>query len=359
MLNGPRGRARPLIVTALITTMALAGCTGGQGGTAAQSTSGAAGETADPSIAPFEQIPDIVDRVKPSVVTIRTGKGLGSGVIYSSDGVIVTNQHVVARGKGAQAPVVDQVTVTFTTGQKTTGRVVGADFRTDLAVIKVDENGLRAAEFQTDLPEVGELAIAIGSPLGLTESVTAGIISGLNRSISGGKSPRPLINLIQTDAPISPGSSGGALINEDAEVVGINELYIPPEKGAVSLGFAIPSATVVDVVEQILETGEAEHAFFGVGVTAVTPYIAEQLGLQQARGLLVRQVLEGSGAAQAGIRRGDVIVAFEGDKIAALQEFQAKLREHEPGDTVSVTVVRDGDEVQVDVTLTDRPAAAS
>ena len=342
-----------LVLILLAGVLVLTGCTGGNGGTGAQPTSGA-GEGDESSISSFDRIPDIVNEIKPSVVTIKTRKGLGSGVVYSSDGVIVTNQHVVARGKGRQAPVFQQVTVVFTTGKKATGRVIGADYRTDLAVIKVDRKGLRAAEFQTDLPEVGELAVAVGSPLGLTESVTAGIVSGLNRSLPSKKTQRPLINLIQTDAPISPGSSGGALVNEDGEVIGINELYIPPEQGAVAIGFAIPSATVVNVVEQILNQGEVQHAFFGIDPGKVTPFIAKRLGLDQARGVLVQDVVPGSGAAAAGIQPGSVIVAVDGQKVRTVQKFLAVLRKHAPGDTVTVTLIRDGQKMQVKVELTSR-----
>lgn len=346
---------RRLVPAFLVTALALTGCTGTGGAPSAQSTASPE-ENGNPSGSSFDRIPDIVDRVKPSVVTIRTPTGgVGSGVVYRSNGVIVTNQHVVAAQQGARQ-VVDRVSVVFATGKEARGRVVGADYRTDLAVIKVNRSGLRAAEFQTKLPEVGELAVAIGTPLRLTESVTAGIVSGLNRNLqAGGPQGRPLINLIQTDAPISPGSSGGALVNEDAEVVGINELYIPPEQGAVSIGFAIPSATVVDVADQILRTGEARHAFFGAQVAPVTPYVAEQLGLEQASGVLVRTVVEGSGAARAGIRPGDVIVAVGGRRITTVSGFLAALRRNDPGDTVTVTIVRGGERMQVDVTLTDRP----
>ncbi len=346
---------RRFALTFLIAAMALTGCTSSQASPGSQPT-GDATEGDESGVASFDQIPDIVDQVRPSVVTISTPRGgVGSGVVYKSNGVIVTNQHVVAVRKGARR-VFDQVDVVFATGKKATGRVIGADYRTDLAVIKVDRTGLNAAEFQTKLPEVGELAIAIGSPLGLAESVTAGIVSGLNRNLTAGGGPggRPLINLIQTDAPISPGSSGGALVNEDAEVIGLNELYIPPERGAVSIGFAIPSATVVNVVQQILRTGEVQHAVFGVGVTEVTPYIARQLGLEQTYGVLVRTVFEGTGAARAGIQPGDVIVAINGDRIRTISGFLAKLRAYAPGDTVTATIIRGGERRQVKVTLTSR-----
>lgn len=351
---------RRLAPVMLATLMVLAGCTG------TTSTSGTAGSqpsrtttATSPSstTAPFARIPEVVRSVKPSVVTIRTQKGLGSGVVYSSGGVIVTNRHVVARGSGRQAQLFNQVTVVFATGKKATGRVLAGDYRTDLAVVRVDRDGLRAADFQTKPPTVGELAVALGSPLGFTESVTAGVISGLNRRFPASRSNRPLVNLIQTDAPISPGSSGGALVDQQGQVVGINELYVPPEKGAVSLGFAIPSATVVDVVQQILENGDVQHAFIGIRPGKVTRYIAKELGLNQTSAVLVRQVVQGSGAAEAGIRGGDVITRMAGTKIQTVAGLYAELRQHAPGDTVTITLIRDGQQKRVQVTLTDRPSS--
>lgn len=349
---------RGLLYVLFAAVLALTGCTGGdQDRSGAQRTPGPTDGVTGAAAGSYDRIPDIVDRAKPSVVTIRTGNGVGSGVIYRSNGVIVTNAHVVARGQQARS-YVDEVTVVFATGKRTTGRVVGTDYRTDLAVIRVDRSGLRAAEFQTDLPEVGQLAVAIGSPLGFTESVTAGIISGVNRTFPIERTQRPLVNLIQTDAAISPGSSGGALVNEDGEVVGISELYVPPERGAESLGFAIPSATVTDVVNQLLETGDVQHAFFGAEVAPVTPRVADQLGLEQASGVLVREVTSGSGAAQAGIQGGDVIVAVDGNDVGTIEQFLAMLRRHQPGDTITVTLAREGERQQVDVTLSDRPEAS-
>ncbi|MDR7300529.1 S1C family serine protease [Haloactinomyces albus] len=350
---------RPVLAFLLITALTLAGCTNApppDSGTQAPGTgtsSPAPGSSLDGPV--FGRIPEIVDRVRPSIVTVRTPKGVGSGVVYRSGGVIVTNRHVVARSQQQQAPVFDRVTIVFATGKQAQGRVVGADYPTDLAVIRVNRTGLNAAEFRTELPEVGELAVAIGSPLGFRESSTAGIISGLNRSFPAAQTQRPLINLIQTDAAISPGSSGGALVSGNAKVVGINELYLPPgQTGAVSIGFAIPSATVVDVVEQILRTGSAEHAVLGVAVVEVTPALADQLGLQRARGVLVQRVVEGSGAAEAGIRPGDVIVRLAGRRIDTVNTVYSVLRRHDPGDTVPVTIVRNGQERQLRITLTQR-----
>ncbi len=184
----------------------------------------------------FGQLPAIIRSVEPSVVTVFVENGVGSGVVYRDDGVIVTNQHVVGDAR--------TVRIGFADGQRADGQVLAADAGTDLALVRVPRTGLPAARFQAELPQVGELALALGSPLGFEGTATAGIISGLGREIPGSaEQSTALVDLIQTDAPISPGNSGGALVDADGDVVGINEAYIPPAAGAVALGFAIPSAT--------------------------------------------------------------------------------------------------------------------
>jgi serine protease DegQ len=169
-------------------------------------------------------IPQIVDEVQPSVVTVLTGSGSGSGVIYD-DGTVITNEHVV-RGQ-------EQVRLSFADGAQRPATVVATDPVVDLAVLRTERTGLPPGDFDTDLPEVGALAVVIGSPLGFQETVTAGIISGLHRSIPGSaRTTASLVDLVQTDAPISPGNSGGALIDADGQIVGITEAYLPPASGA-------------------------------------------------------------------------------------------------------------------------------
>jgi serine protease DegQ len=180
-------------------------------------------------VAAAADIPSIVRKLEPSIVTVYVGQGLGSGIVYKADGVIVTNQHVVGDAK--------QVAVGFADGQRVAGEVLATDPVTDLAVVRVSRTGLPVARFETTLPAVGELAIALGSPLGFANTATAGIVSGLGRAIpADGAQGQPLVDLIQTDAAISPGNSGGALVNGAAAVIGVNETYIPPASGAVSLG---------------------------------------------------------------------------------------------------------------------------
>ncbi len=264
-------RPRTVAVALACSVALLTGCTAADSATQAGSTAGTATPSGAPPASPartapggvVDQIPEIIRAVEPSVVTIFTQGGLGSGVIYREDGIIVTNEHVV---RGAQ-----QVQVAFADGRRVEGRVLAADVGTDLAVVRVERAGLPAATFQTKLPQVGDLALALGSPLGFEGTATAGIISGLSREIPGSaQQSTALVDLIQTDAPISPGNSGGALVSADREVIGINDAYIPPAAGAVAIGFAIPSATVVDVVEQLLTNGEVRSAFVGIQPGRIT-----------------------------------------------------------------------------------------
>jgi serine protease DegQ len=294
-------------------------------------------------------IPEIVRKVEPSVVTIFVDNGLGSGVVWAKDGTVVTNHHVIeSAGTGGR------VQVAFADGRRVGGRVGASDPITDLAVVKADRTDVPPATFQRSLPVVGELAVAIGSPLGLESTVTAGIISGLHREIPGANQ-QSLVDLLQTDAAISPGNSGGALVNGRGEIVGINEAYLPPSTGAVSLGFAIPSTTVVDVVGQLLENGRASHAFLGITPQAITPEIANQLGLDRTSGVLVYEVEPGGPAADAGIQPGDVLTRMGGRELEGVEDLLDELRQHKAGDRVQITLVRGGRTQQVDVTLSERP----
>jgi serine protease DegQ len=295
----------------------------------------------------FGRIPAIVDEVEPAVVAVLVDEGEGSGVIWDASGVIVTNHHVVAGTR--------RVEVVFATGERADAEVQASDRLTDLAVLRVDRNNLPAAVFADDLPEVGELAVAIGNPLGFENTVTAGIVSGLHRSIpSGGLTPS-LVDLIQTDAPISPGNSGGALVDGDARVIGINVAYIPPEARAVSIGFAIPSPSVVDAVEQLLDTGEVQHAFLGVEPADLTPQLAERFGIARDEGVLVFRVVVNSPAEAAGLEPGDVLVSVDGAPIRAVEDLLAVLRQHKPGDRLAFQIDRDGAQRTLTARLSERP----
>lgn len=293
-------------------------------------------------------IPELVGVVQPSVVTIFTETGLGSGVIYSEDGVIITNEHVIRGNR--------DVEIAFADGQRVPGVVTAADRVSDLALVQSERTDLPAAEFATSLPQIGELAVVIGSPLGFESTVTAGIISGLHREIPGSATTsQSLVDLIQTDAPISPGNSGGAVANGRGQIIGISEAYIPPSAGAVALGFAIPSATATEVAEELLEDGTADHSYIGLVPGAITPEIAEQLGLDDASGVAVLSVAENGPAENAGIRPGDILRSMDDEELRTPEDLLTALRQRDPGDEVTVEVERDGQSNDVDITLTDRP----
>ena len=346
------GRARrrqaallALAVAALLAA-ALTGCTIGR---EPQARSAPAPVLAPSAQAATGDIPEVVRKVEPSVVTIAHDQGTGSGVVWSKDGVVVTNAHVVGDA--------ERVEVAFFDGRRADGRVRATDPDTDLAVVDVERGDLQPATFQETLPAVGELAVAMGSPLGFQNTITAGIISGLHREIPGSAEQgiRSLVDLIQTDAAISPGNSGGALVNGRGEVVGINVAYIPPEAGAVAIGFAIPGATAVDIVGQLLRNGRATHTYLGIQPGQVTRDVAAQLGLDRARGVVVLEVVEGAPAAEAGLQPGDVIVGMDDATIDTVEDLFGELRQRRPGTQARVTYIRDGRSQEATVTLAESP----
>jgi S1-C subfamily serine protease len=293
---------------------------------------------------PFGPVVDIVKRAQPSVVTVLTDQGLGSGIIYSADGYIVTNNHVVATG--------NSYTVAFASGEQLPARLVGTDPATDVAVLKVDKSGLPAASFEADLPQVGQLAVAIGSPLGFENTVTVGIVSGLQRTIPGSaQESQALVDLIQTDAAISPGNSGGALVDADSKVIGMNVAYIPPAASAVSIGFAIPATTVTSVADALIAGKPVQHAFLGIRYSALTPEIAQQYNIDTDHGLVVEQVQAGTPAEQAGLKPGDVIISVDGKDMNQIEDLIAVLHQHAPGDTVAIVIERDNQPQTLQATL--------
>ncbi|MFC4335837.1 S1C family serine protease [Salininema proteolyticum] len=285
---------------------------------------------------------EIADEVTPSVVAIVAGNSEGSGVVYDENGYIVTNNHVVS---GA-----DRVEVRFSDGSSAEGVVKAADPSQDLAVIKVDaSDSLRPMEFGDSAGlQVGDVAIAIGSPLGLQGTVTQGIVSSLNRSLSisdkndqgfGRTSSETLDGLIQTDAAINMGNSGGALVNGSGQLIGINTAIASTESGNIGLGFAIPSNQVEEVVDQLIEKGSVEQGYLGVRVAQVQD------------GAMVIEVSEGSPAEEAGLRAGDVITAIDGENITTAAEVVQAVKEKQPGDSLSVSFDRDGESQTVEVKL--------
>jgi serine protease Do len=319
---------------------------------------------------------DVVARVAPAVVTVRSARraraprqhpffddprfreffglprepqselprqqGLGSGIIVSGDGYILTNHHVI---DGAE-----EITIVLSDKRAYPARVVGSDPPSDLAVLKVDQSNLPVLSMgNSDAARIGDVVLAIGNPLGLEQTVTAGIISAKGRTT--GLSDGSFEDFIQTDAPINQGNSGGALINTAGELVGINSQILSPTGGNIGIGFAIPVNMARSVMDQLVQGGEVRRGSLGVTIQAVTSDIAASLGLQEVRGALVTSVLPGSPAARAGLRQGDVIMAFNGTAINDANSLRNAVARSQPGTQVTLTVRRQGGEQQLQVTL--------
>lgn len=264
----------------------------------------------------------------------------GSGFVYDEEGHIVTNEHVV---DGA-----DSIEVTFSDGSSYEARVVGTDPSTDLAVLEVDAPASRLEPLalgDSGELQVGDDVVAIGSPYGLEETVTTGIVSAIDRRIEA-PNGYSILDTIQTDAAINSGNSGGPLLNMSGEVIGVNAQIESESGGNDGVGFAIPSNTVQSVVSQILSTGEVEHAYLGVS-------LAETDG---APGAEVGEVRPGSPAEEAGLQAGDVITAVDGEAVPSAEELQRLIESKKPGDEFELTVDRDGATRSVTVTLGSRPA---
>jgi S1-C subfamily serine protease len=278
----------------------------------------------------------------------------GSGVIYSADGKIITNNHVVTGGSATPATDIE---VTLATGEKLKAAVVGTDPLTDLAVIKVTAGfDLPAATFATDLPVLGEYVVALGSPDGFENSVNLGIVSGLDRTVevqdAGGTTL--YTDLVQTDAGISSGNSGGALANVKGQVVGVPSVAVQSVQ-VENIGFAIPSALVVRIADEIIATGKATHAYVGVSTRTVDEALRQQFSLSRPSGILVADLATDGPAAKAGVQQGDIIVKVGSEEMIQSNDLLAAIRDKKPGDKVEVTIDRKGETKVITVTLEERP----
>jgi Do/DeqQ family serine protease len=268
-------------------------------------------------------------------------RGTGAGVIYRSDGYILTNFHVVGQA--------DNIVVYLNDGRKFNGKVVGRDFYTDLALVKIDANNLHAAKFgSSENLRPGDWAIAIGSPMGFDHSVTLGIISALNRNIRSDNN----VELIQTDAAINPGNSGGPLLNIHGDVIGLNVAIIGD---AQNIGFAIPVDVVKDVAQQLLTNGSIQRAYLGIAMQNLEPDIAKSLGMpSNTQGVLVAHTEPNSPAEQAGLQPGDVIQKIDGKNVASAKEVQNIVIKHKPDDRLNLLIARSGELKGVSVTVGKR-----
>ncbi|GAA4960769.1 S1C family serine protease [Kineococcus glutinatus] len=315
----------------------------------------------------------VVADVSPSVVAVTVassaGEGEGSGIVWDTEGRIVTNNHVVT-GAGAGA----EITVTLSDGREYAASIVGTDAATDLAVIKIDNppSGLVAAEFaNSDNVQPGEPVMALGNPLGLAQTATTGIVSAVDRPVTtaaeesenpfGGQSTTEtaVTNAIQTDAAINPGNSGGALLDGGGNVIGINSSIASlsssgGQSGSIGLGFAIPSNLVKLIADQLVADGTADHAWLGVGLSSSDATVT--VNGAGRTGAHIAGVTAGTPAAEAGLQVDDVVIAVDGDGIDGGESLMATIREKAVGTTVTLTVVRGGQQQDVQVTLGTRPA---
>jgi putative serine protease PepD len=328
----PRGRLA-LVTAALLLLVGSSGCDGGGGGSSASTSQQ---QQRDPALALQQRLVQVVKNVSPSVVQIETNAGLGSGVVYDNNGNIVTNAHVVGNAR--------TFVITLAAGDRHPGTLVGTFPPNDIAVVHVEGASPHAARFDSSNLAVGDIALAIGNPLGLRSSVTNGIVSSLGRIVSEGNGIA-LPSVIQTSAPINPGNSGGALVDLESEVIGIPTLAaLDPQFGATpasGIGFAIPSSTVKRIADQLISTGKVTRsgrAFLGVRMTSMV-----------GGGVLVASVVPGGPAARAGLEPGDVIDKVGNTPVTTTDELAAALAGVKPGTTIPVEVVRNGQKLTIDV----------
>lgn len=274
--------------------------------------------------------------------------GLGSGVIITKDGFILTNNHVVDGSK--------EVKVTLQDGREFTAKVIGRDPKSDIAVVKIDANDLPTVPLaDSSKVEVGDVVLAIGNPFGVGQTVTSGIVSATDRGNLGIEEPGAYEDFIQTDAAINPGNSGGALVDIEGRLIGINTAILSRSGGFQGVGFAVPANLARTVMESLVEYGHVTRGYMGVSIQTITPDLASQFNLKDTKGALVGDVVPNGPADRAGLKSGDVIEQFNGRTVTDSRQLQLEVAEMKPGATVPVEIVRDGSRKTLDVTLKQLP----
>lgn len=276
----------------------------------------------------------------------RRARTVGSGILISSDGYILTNNHVI------DGALDDQIEVTLNDKRQFEGRVVGKDPTTDLAVLKISAGNLPAITIgNSDEVDVGEWVLAIGNPFQLSSTVTAGIVSALSRDVQVINEQMRVESFIQTDAAINKGNSGGPLVNTAGQLIGVNTAIASQSGNYQGYGFAVPSNLAAKVAEDLIEYGEVRRALLGVTIISVNATVAEELGMDEIRGVQVTAVSSGGAADKAGIRAGDVILSVDGEKVNESNQLQQKIAVRDPGETVSLRILRDGKELTKTIEL--------
>lgn len=271
-------------------------------------------------------------------------KGAGSGFIIDADGLIVTNNHVIANA--------ESVSVKFADGTTLDATVVGSDPLTDIALLRVEtDEPLAVVEFgSSEELRVGDEVIAMGSPFGLSGTVTSGIVSATSRNINSG----PFDDYIQTDAAINRGNSGGPLFDANGDVVGVNTAIFSPDGGSVGIGFAVPSDLVQDIVADLKDDGQVDRGWLGVQIKPISAETASALGFDDGKGIVIESVVEDSPASKAKLKAGDIVLQFDGTEINELRDLTRAVAQHDPDAAVQIEVLRKGEKVTLDVTLANR-----
>jgi serine protease Do len=276
----------------------------------------------------------------------RKERGLGSGVIVESNGLIITNNHVVGKA--------DEIRVTLSDKREFKAKLIGTDPKTDIAVVRIDATGLPTVPWaDSDRLEVGEFVLAVGNPFGLTQTVTLGIVSALGRAAGIAEYE----DFIQTDAAINPGNSGGPLVNVRAELVGINTAIFSQSGGNMGIGFAVPSNMAQSIMGQLVQTGKVVRGWLGVSIQELTPELASQFGVGETKGVLVSDVMDDSPAKKAGFERADVIVEYDGKSMDSPTHLRNAVAQTPVGKKVAVKIIRDKKPKTIELTIAEQPKA--